>query len=301
MCFQLNTEYFDIAGNQSGIFAVSDFRIPFEISPIASDKNTQIKNFKHELRAAIQALKPQNDEILFAQYAEDAAHGRFFDLENMLFYNPGPSAFGSCAIHGIAFSTLADKPAKCREHGVKNRRYAYSYRCLPLPAAESTFSDLPLMAKWNGVPLSGHEANSPAKYWKAIRRSRDKVTAFEYAESPISSCFALKVHLYFPAQVKLANTVKPLLDGVICAFHGGNVHVSDCLTDFCARHHCEELSRPNDFPAVLGEREFIRPYRNGQSFQWNPADNLCKLALVTVSYGGKTPSFSGGIYRLQKI
>lgn len=294
----VSTEFFDIAADPSGIYAASDFYIPFEINHTASDKNTQVRRFKQELRAAIQALRPQNDEILFAQYAEDGENDRFFDLENMLLYNLGPSAFGSCGIHGISFSALPDKPEKCREHGVKNRKYAYSYRCRPLRATEAEFSSLRRMATWNDVPLNPREAGSPAKYWKALRGAGERVTAFEYAESPIASGFALKIQLHLPAQAKLANMIKPLLDGVVCAFHGENADGLDCLIDFCVRHHCQELAIPNRFPAVLGNRELIRPYRNGQSFIWNPADDLCKLALVTVSYGSETPRFSGDLYRL---
>lgn len=298
MDLNLHTEFFDIAANQNGVFAASDFYIPFEIGHAQSDKNVQTRNFKSELRAAIAIMRPQNNEILFAQYAEDGEKNRFFDLENMLFYNLGPSAFADCAAHGISFSVLPDKAALCRQNGIKNRKHVYCYQCLPLSAAESNFAGLPLMATWSDVPLNLHEADSPAKYWKAVRGARDRVTAFDDAESSISKYFALKIELYLPKQVKLANKIKPLLDGVICAFHGESARSLDCLTDFCICQHCEELSVPNQFPAVLGEREFIRPYRNGQSFLWNPADDLCRLALVTVSYGTEMPSFSGKIYRL---
>lgn len=301
MELNLNTGFFDIVANQQSVFAASDFYIPFEIGHIQSDKNTQIRDFKSKLRTAIEMMRPQNSEILFAQYDEDGEKNRFFDLENMLFYNLGSSAFANCASHGISFSALPDKAALCQQNGIKNRKCVYCYQCLPLSAAESNFADLPLMAAWNDVPLDRHEANSPAKYWKAIRNTRDRVTVFDYAESPISNYFALKIELYLPIQVKLANTIKPLLDGVICAFHGESARSLACLTDFCTRQHCEELSIPNKFPFVLGEREFIRPYRNGQSFLWNPADDLCKLALVTVSYGAEMPSFSGKIYELQKF
>lgn len=298
MELNLHTEFFDIAANQDSVFAASDFYVPFEIDHIQSDKNVQIRNFKSELRAAIGVMRPQNSEILFAQYAEEGAKNRFFDLENMLFYNLGPSAFADCTAHGISFSVLPDKAALCRQNGIKNRKHVYCYQCLPLSDIKSNFTDLPLMAKWSNVPLNRHEADSPAKYWKAIRGASDRVTAFDYAESPISSYFALKIELNLPKQVKLANKIKPLLDGVICAFHGGEARSVDCLADFCTRQHCESLSVPNQFPAVLGEREFIRPYRNGQSFLWNPADELCKLALVTVSYGAEAPAFSGKIYKI---
>lgn len=294
----LNTEFFDIAANEKSVLAASDFYISFEAGPSQSDKNAQIMDFKSRLRTAIEGMRPQNQEILFAQYAEEGEKNRFFDLENMLFYNLGPSAFAGCAVHGISFSPLSDKALLCRQSGLKNRKHVYSYQCLPLSAIESRFTDLPLMAEWSDIPLDRHEASSPAKYWKAIRGARDNVTAFDYTESPISSRFALKIALYLPGPVRLTNTIKPLIDGVVCAFHGENTGCLACLTDFCMRQHCEELSIPHQFPAVLGEREFIRPYRSGQSFLWNPADDFCKLALVTVSYGAEASSFDGKIYKL---
>ena len=170
--------------------------------------------------------------------------------------------------------------------------------CLPLPAVESHFANLPLMAEWTDVPLDHREAGTPAKYWKAIRCARDKVTVFDYAESPITSCFALRIALCLPKEVRLASTVKPLIDGVVCAFHGEDARCLACLTDFCVRQCCEKLAVPNQFPAVLGKREFIRPYRGGRSVLWDPADDLCRLALITVSYGTEDSLFSGEIYKL---
>jgi len=251
MDLSLNTDFFDTAANQKNVFAASDFYIPFEIGHNQSDKNMRIRKFKSKLRTAIEMMRPQSNEILFAQYAEDGEENRFFDLENMLFYNIGPSTFADCATHGISFSTLPEKCVLCQQNGITNRKYVYCYQCLPLSLVESNFADLPLMAKWVDVPLNCHEADSPAKYWKAIRRAKDRVTVYDYAESPIASFFALKIELYLPIQVKLANTIKPLLDGIICAFHGENAQSLDCLADFCMRQHCEELSIPNKFPSVL--------------------------------------------------
>lgn len=299
MGWRVTTDFFDIAADQKRVFAASDFYIPFEIRHDPSEKNAQVRNFKARLCAAIKMLRPQDGEVLFAQYAEDGGKNRFFDLENMLFYNLGASPFADCAVHGISFSSLPDQAALCRQNGVRERKYAYIYQCLPLSAAESRFAALPLMAEWRGVPLDCHEPNRPEKYWKALRRAGDSVTAFDYTESPAANSFALKIALDLPKQVKLANTIKPLLDGVICAFHGEDARCLEYLADFCVRQRCEELSIPGPFPPVLGKRAYIRPYRNGRSFQWDPADDLCKLALVTASYGAEAASFSGEIYALQ--
>lgn len=297
----IHTELFDIAANEKSVLAASDFYVPFEIGASQGDKRGQIAEFKSNLRTAAAMMRPQDQEVLFAQYAEDGEQSRLFDLENMLFYNIGPAAFASCAVRGISFSALPDKAALCRQNGLRERKHVYSYRCLPLSEAEACFDALPLMAEWTDVPLDRHEADTPAKYWKAVRSARDKVTAFDYGESPLSSCFALRIELFLPQKVRLANMVKPLIDGVVCAFHGANASCLACLTDFCRRQRCEELSLPGRFPAVLGERTFIRPYRNGQSFLWDPADDLCKLALVTASYDAETPLFSGKIYRLPNL
>lgn len=298
MGWDLHTEFFDIAANEKSVLAASEFYIPFETGPSQADKNAQIMDFRSKLRTAIGLMRPQGREILFAQYAEDGGENRLFDLENMLFYNLGSSSFTNCAVHGISFSALPDKAALCRENGLKNRKHVYRYQCLPLSAIESHFTDLPLMVKWTDVLLDHREAGTPAKYWKAIRRARDKVTVFDYAESPVTNSFAMKIALYLPQEVRLANTIKPLIDGVVCAFHGEDARCLACLTDFCAHQHCEELAVPNQFPAVLGERDFIHPYRSGRSFLWDPADNFCRLALITVSYGSEAPLFSGEIYKL---
>lgn len=294
----IHTELFDIAANEKSVLAASDFYVPFEIGASQGDKRGQIAEFKSNLRTAAAMMRPQDQEVLFAQYAEDGEQSRLFDLENMLFYNIGPAAFASCAVRGISFSALPDKAALCRQNGLRERKHVYSYRCLPLSEAEACFDALPLMAEWTDVPLDHREAGTPAKYWKAIRCARDKVTVFDYAESPITSCFALRIALCLPKEVRLASTVKPLIDGVVCAFHGEDARCLACLTDFCVRQCCEKLAVPNQFPAVLGKREFIHPYRDGRSVLWDPADDLCRLALITVSYGTEDSLFSGEIYKL---
>lgn len=298
MAARWSTEDFDIATDQKSAAAGADFYIPFAISRTDPVKSARIGGFKARLRTAIQTLRPREGEVLLAQYAEGGEKDRFFDLENMLFYNVGASAFAACAMYGIAFSRLPDRAAFCQRNGIQNREYVYSYQCLPLAGVESLFSGLPPLANWRDVPLNRQEADTPAKYWKALRGERDRVTAFARAESSVSDGFALRIDLRLPDRIRLANRIKPLLDGVICAFHGENAQVQACLNDFCTRQHCEELSAPRRFPAVLGERAYIRPYRHGQSFSWNPADHLCGLALVTVSYGGRTPLFSGEIYQM---
>lgn len=288
------TDCFALAAGQRSVFAAADFYIPYEIGGTQLDKSGQINQFKSELCAAIRRMQPQDGEVLFAQYAEET--DRFFDLENMLFYNLGASPFTDCTAHGISFSALPDKTALCREVGIEDRAYVYAYQCLPLTAVASRFAGLPLLAEWNGVPLDRREASTLKKYWKALHSSEDQVTAFSRQQPP--NCFALQIELHLPRPVKLANTIKPLIDGVVCAFHDPDVRCWDCLAEFCRREHCGELAAPRMFPAVLGEREVIRPYRNGQSFLWNPADDLCRLALVSTSYGGESSSFSGKIYRL---
>lgn len=292
----ITTEHFDIAAYEKSVFAAADFYIPYEIGRTQLDRSAQIKQFKSGLRTAIGRMRPRNGEVLFAQYAGEK--DRFFDLENMLFYNLGASAFAACAAQGIAFSALPDKAALCREVGIGDREYVYAYQCLPLAAVESRFAGLPLLAEWKDVPLDRREAGTLAKYWKALRRAGGRITAFGCMEPPASGRFALKIELHLPRPVKLANAIKPLLDGVVCAFHGADARCLDCLAEFCRREHCEELAVPRTFPAVLGEREVIRPYRNGQSFLWDPADDRCKLALVSASFGGETSSFSGKICML---
>lgn len=290
----ITTEHFAIAAYEKSVFAAADFYIPYETGNTQLDKSRQINRFKSELCAAIRELRPRDGEVLFAQYAEEK--DRFFDLENMLFYNLGASPFATCAAHGISFSALPDKAALCREAGIGEREHVYAYQCLSLAEVESRFAGLPLLAEWKDVPLDRREAGTPAKYWKALRRAGDRVTASGCLE-PVS-CFALRIELSLPRPVRLASTIKSLLDGVVCAFHDPDERSRNCLTEFCRRERCEELTVTQAFPAVLGEREVIRPYRNGQSFLWDPADDLCKLALVTASYGGETSSFSGKIYRL---
>lgn len=132
MEYRRKTDHFALAAGQRSVFAAADLYIPYEIGSTQLDRSEQIDQFKSELCAAIRRMRPRDGEVLFAQYAEDGGTDRFFDLENMLFYNLGASAFADCAAHGISFSALPDKAALCREAGIGEREHVYAYQCLPL-------------------------------------------------------------------------------------------------------------------------------------------------------------------------
>jgi hypothetical protein len=75
---------------------------------------------------------------------------------------------------------------------------------------------------------------------------------------------------------RLANLIKPMLDGLVSCLHAHDGSNPDVL-----RSHLEALGPPDQLwqqltdssTAILGTRPLIRPYRKG--IIWNPGDDLC--------------------------
>lgn len=105
------------------------------------------------------------------------------------------------------------------------------------------------------------------------------------------------------AAQNLAGLIKPVLDGVISAFHshvGEAEHVSRCLADAgvgeytAVRHALTDSSW-----GALGPRTLVRPF-GARGVQWNPADDYCVAASVELDpapAAGPRWQFSGELLR----
>jgi hypothetical protein len=87
------------------------------------------------------------------------------------------------------------------------------------------------------------------------------------------------------ASLVATNLLKPLSDGVVCAFHRHNGQDEDEIGRRLTARLPTERGAVRTFlndeaTAVLGTRRLLWPYRD--SVQWNPADDLCVAAELRV-------------------
>jgi hypothetical protein len=95
------------------------------------------------------------------------------------------------------------------------------------------------------------------------------------------STFGLDLVLEMPAdlRVNLAAIAKPLIDGVIAAFHShsdpGSVALVASRLGAQLGASVDEIQARllDDRTAILGARRLLWPWRDG--VQWNPADDRC--------------------------
>ena len=288
---------FNIEYDGITLWAAAKYCIPFQINHSNTEKNKQIKSFKNKLENRIRAMELDPEDILVAQYGE-LGKPRFFDIENMCIYNLGTSVFSECCPTDIAFMELTKQEIETHRSTFFNPsdwKYFYAYAPFQRNAL-ALFCDLkPLIAKWEGIIIDRHIPNSPFKYWKSIRSQINKVTVYEKLKSANESPYGLKITLHLPKKVLPASIMKPLLDGVVCAFHKHcdpvplhqilnedfNTLVAGIETDF----------------SLFGVQNYLQAYRNKTTIKWNPADERLKFAWVSIIEEDYIPFFDGEIYQ----
>ena len=76
------------------------------------------------------------------------------------------------------------------------------------------------MLEWRGIPLFSIRGDrKPFEYWRALREHPRHVSL--YSHEAVPGGFALAIHIESPEDrtLNLANPMKAMLDGIICAFH----------------------------------------------------------------------------------
>jgi hypothetical protein len=277
-----NNEYIIIQDDLK-VEAWSLKNIPFE------PKNWQVK-MRRDMREALKALSSSiNDKKqLYASYTTKEDN-KSCDIENVLLYNIGSSVF----------TNICDS-ALCIERGsfgalISEMPHHYKYE-LVNKADFVIHKPQSILAIWDGTPLCKNDvklSNLDASFfWNYIKESRVKVFSNEYIEK---EKFGIEISIETPRpKINLSSIIKPLVDGVICAFHqhdgdkqNDNLHeISDKLGI------SQEKSKLlyDDELNVLGKRSLFT-----KSFQWNPADDLCDAIKLKVTTGKENWKIDGKI------
>jgi hypothetical protein len=252
----------------SRVEAWSSARLPFE-------PTGQMRELRRELRRAVAQLSAGPAEALHAIYTSPV--DGHFDVENVLVYNVGPSAFARVASLELMVEGSI-RPVFDPPPGLSEARHHYSYEVGPSEAPWRRWSAARLLASFGPLDLGPlADVLRPSRVWYALRRAGAHLSS----RAGIPSRFGLDLVLEAPAdgRVNLAVIAKPLLDGVVAAFHahddtatldvvGGRIAAQ---LDASVDEICGLLSA--DQAAILGTRRLVWPWRDG--VQWNPADDLC--------------------------
>lgn len=187
------------------VLAWSTTRLPFE-------PRGDMKVFRDELRSAIAALHAQDDQGLLATYSSPRRD--FCDVENVVIYNVGASAFRNSAPNELAFQRTYE------QHGI--HEHSYRYEILPRPIKLG--SDMEPVARWRSAELDRlSESTGLTSLWWSIRHGEIDVVGQIDGASPVR----IEVEVRGPHPVNLASIVKVAVDASVVALQEAELEEPD--------------------------------------------------------------------------
>ncbi len=271
------------------------FRPPFQPPP-----NSPSSRFRADLRQAVSRLERESEsEILRCEYASSGTD--LVDAENVLVYNLGPAHLASTGAAGVRFvRTSTEPPAPPVALAPPGRTHYLEYGFTEA-ASEDSIKPGKILAIWHDV-LWPDTSSVPkvGALWFALRATHPGV--YGRLDDPMAP-FGIRVEIEGGEAVPHpVHILKPLLDAVVSAFH-----LSADSTDLVVATHVAEQARTADTNKVeaflsderynvLGSRAVVGSYRGG--VKWNPADERCVLAQVTLKRREGRPTFSGQLFAI---
>jgi hypothetical protein len=155
-----------------------------------------------------------------------------------------------------------------------------------------------MLLKWDKVDLfSMRGERKPFDYWKLMRERQNEIKVLH--DEDFKGRFGMELHFFESdiSAINLANPMKALLDGIICAFHRMPKGIDrNMLTEVSARLNLPVEQFLYTSKTILGEETFVRPYR--KNVFWNPQDDRCSSVSMSIEYGAERRCFSGCIYKI---
>lgn len=247
------------------------------------------------LRGALARLSAESGQVLHAWFAGPKPPNS--DVENLVLYNV--DAGGASLIDACCFGVRFELDSQNYESGASCR---YRYRLVPSTEPLSSWRLGPRLVRFVGVDLGEFgPRHRLAKTWMAIHNAPAEV---EQQLTPIDGAFGVFLDLEAPASVSgiKPELVKPLVDGVICAFQA---HLDESTVTDMASRIANDIQAAQEKVskyllaadrAVLGARLRL-VHQRGAGVQWSPSDHLCVAGQVLHTAGDRW-RLSGAIHAL---
>lgn len=241
----------------------SSERLPFE-------PKGWVLEMRNSLKKRLKLLQG-NKVSLHATYK--SMDKRFFDIENVLFYNVGTSAFRNLHLKWVQFERVYSFPQHTHEQQQFDHYQSYNIIKEDKIISAYWIKGTPL-AKWDNINIPTLKSDGkPHFIWLAMKNGEVAVLNKES-----SSKYGLEITINAPigTQINLIATIKPLLDGLISAFHHYEGQELNSVVKRLAQHiHLPESKVEtlllDEKTSILGPRNLLHPYR--ESLKWNPEDD----------------------------
>ena len=184
-------------------------------------------------------------------------------MENVLFYNIGNKPFTRLDLDEISFQLE-------QENNIESGIYKYEYN-LSKEKSSVLYREpcLNFCFEMNRLTSS----LKPLEYWFAVKHG---------VINQISNRQIGKFHIVLLIECptkyhNLASLMKPMLDGIISAFHFETSPERKAIEYIAEQKHISELDvvkllEESEY-SLLGGRSLVSPFRNG--IKWNPKDENC--------------------------
>lgn len=276
----------------------SRFEVWSDARPVFEPKG-RLLELRSAIRGGVKALAASESEVLEASYISNEASR--CDVENIVLYNIGPSNFVSAGRNGMrierGYGASPERAGRIWPHYL-----SYFIRSKEPTSLWRASTEL---AGWTRCPIPGLSSSTKVSgIWAKLKAGLPPAAAF--LSTPY---FGLDLRVHRPdvgGANALPGFIKPLLDGVICAFHkhdGSDVLELSQRISHEAGLVAEEAQRLllTDERAALGQLQLLHRFQRG--VQWNPADDRCVSATVVVSdeVGLDAWGLSGRIFEVDSI
>ena len=271
----------------------STVRLPFE-------PKGWLKQMREDLRSALTHMRPEPNLVLESIYI--SKEPGYFDTENVLLYNVGPSYLKHLCKNGLSFRHLSQNPPTTQAP-INDRYHHYQrYKLVPKSSVSIGMNDTEAIAKWNNLICPSLTTETrPHVFWSLMRQH-----PIETSEVPFQHNFGIDLILKVPFSrpINAVALIKPLLDGIISSFHshdGSNLSlVSSRLADLTGiKESTITTLLMESKMAVLGQRCLIHP--RVQGIQWNPADHLCSEVNLVVQYENISDWILSGLLKPTRV
>ena len=262
------------------VVRASDGRVDgWATSPLPFEPKGPMLEYRQALREALGHMAPGVGQTLVAVFA--SADARRCDVENLLVYNLGISAFAHLHVDEVVLARSWEPPAPpggvptglAHHHG-----YVLTTGQPPAPAC--------------GERLIAQLAPTPLRLPVRIERvwyditSNGRMLASGVARDKDRLMVSLTVHRPpGTSRPALLGMVKVVVDGFVCALHRHDGTALDTVAQRLGARLGERAERVGDLlvanpVAALGVRRLLWPF--GGYVQWNPADDgIVRLHVVT--------------------
>ena len=228
-----------------------------------------------ELRGAIAQLSADSHLALRATYTSPL--GGRFDVENVLLYNVGTSAFSRSAGSELVVERttgLTQIPPRPLEGSAHHYAYAIAERGSPWQA----WTIVRRLASFESDEVASlAAAGRPSSVWHAIRRG----STADLTATDASAAIGLELEIELPSSARTTSPHSPSHSSTGRFRPSTPTTIRESL-DLVAERVAAQVAAPaaeirsllqQNEAAILGSRRLLWPWREG--VQWNPADDRC--------------------------